>query len=134
MRACRRAAGAGPRSSPLCTAARACAKRCSATCRHVIQRFRKAAEALPDGVVLLDADNRIDWANVRAEAQLGLNLATDRRQPIVNLVRQPEFLRYVESGDYREPVLVEQPLHAADAVASAGAVRHGARSSCSRAT
>ena len=78
--------------------------------RHVIQRFRKAAEALPDGVVLLDAYNRIDWANVRAEAQLGLNLATDRRQPLVNLVRQPEFLRYVESGDYREPVLVEQPL------------------------
>ena len=77
--------------------------------KHVIQRFRKAAEALPDGVVLLDASNRIEWANLRAEEQLGLNLATDRRQPLVNLLRHPEFLRYIESGDYREPAIVEQP-------------------------
>jgi two-component system, OmpR family, phosphate regulon sensor histidine kinase PhoR len=77
--------------------------------KQVVQRFRKAAEALPDGVVLLDGSNRIDWANLRAEEQLGLNLATDRRQPIVNLVRHPEFLRYIESGDYRESTLVEQP-------------------------
>jgi two-component system phosphate regulon sensor histidine kinase PhoR len=77
--------------------------------KHVIQRFRKAAEALPDGVVLLDASNRIEWANLRAEEQLGLNLTTDRRQPLVNLLRHPEFLRYIESGDYREPVIVEQP-------------------------
>jgi two-component system phosphate regulon sensor histidine kinase PhoR len=78
--------------------------------KSVIQRFRKAAEALPDGVVLLDASNRIEWANLRAEEQLGLNLATDRRQPLVNLVRHPEFLRYIESGDYRESAIVEQPL------------------------
>ena len=77
--------------------------------KHVIQRFRKAAEALPDGVVLLDASNRIEWANARAQEQLGLNLATDRRQPLVNLVRHPEFLRYIESGDFRESAVVEQP-------------------------
>lgn len=77
--------------------------------KQVIQRFRKAAEALPDGVVLLDGANRIEWANLRAEEQLGLNLATDRRQPLVNLVRHPEFLRYLESGDYRESAIVEQP-------------------------
>ena len=76
--------------------------------KHVIERFRKAAEALPDGVVLLDEANRIEWANARAEEQLGLNLASDRRQPLVNFVRQPEFLRYVESGDYSESVVVEQ--------------------------
>jgi two-component system, OmpR family, phosphate regulon sensor histidine kinase PhoR len=77
--------------------------------KHVIQRFRKAAEALPDGVVLLDASNRIEWANARAQEQLGLNLGTDRGQPLVNLVRHPEFLRYIESGDFRESAVVEQP-------------------------
>ncbi len=77
--------------------------------KHVIERFRKAAEALPDGVVLLDAANRIEWANARAEQQLGLNLASDRRQPLVNFVRHPEFLRYVDTGDFRESVVVEQP-------------------------
>ena len=77
--------------------------------RQLIDRFRKAAEAIPDGVVLLDAANRIAWANPKAAEQLGLDLATDRGQPLVNLLREPKFLRYVESGDFRESVVVEQP-------------------------
>jgi two-component system phosphate regulon sensor histidine kinase PhoR len=75
----------------------------------VIERFRRAAEAIPDGVVVLDETNRIAWANPRAEEQLGLDLATDRHQPIVNLVRQPEFLQYLEAGDYSESMVV--PSH-----------------------
>jgi two-component system phosphate regulon sensor histidine kinase PhoR len=74
--------------------------------RHVIERFRLAAAALPDGVVVLDAAGRIDWANPRAVAQLGLDLAHDRGQPIVNLVRHPEFLRYVEAGDFAASIVV----------------------------
>ena len=77
--------------------------------KHVIDRFRKAAEAIPDGVVLLDARNRVEWANPKAEEQLGLDLAKDRRTPLVNLVRQPEFLRYVDAGDFSDSVVVEQP-------------------------
>jgi len=74
--------------------------------RHVIARFRLAAAALPDGVVVLDAAARIDWANPRAVAQLGLDLAHDRGQPLVNLVRHPEFLRYVEAGDFAASIVV----------------------------
>ena len=74
--------------------------------RHIIERFRQAASAIPDGIVVLDAANRIDWANARALSQLGLDLAHDRGQPIVNLVRQPEFLRYVEAGDYGASIVV----------------------------
>ena len=74
--------------------------------RQVIDRFRQAASALPDGIVVLDANHRIDWANERALAQLGLDLGHDRGQPIVNIVRQPEFLRYVEAADYSTSVVV----------------------------
>jgi len=74
--------------------------------RDVIERFRLAAAALPDGVVVLDKSARIDWANPRARAQLGLDIAHDRGQPIVNLVRQPEFLRYVEAGDFDRSIVV----------------------------
>ncbi|HVE49435.1 MAG TPA: phosphate regulon sensor histidine kinase PhoR [Casimicrobiaceae bacterium] len=77
--------------------------------RQTIDRFRKAAEAMPDGVVVLDARNRIEWANSRAIDQLGLDLESDRGQPLVNLLRVPEFLRYLENGDFRDSVLVEQP-------------------------
>jgi len=75
--------------------------------RHLIDRFEQAAAALPDGIVALDRNNRIEWANERAQRELGLELAHDVRQPIVNLVRQPEFVHYLETGDYGESVLVE---------------------------
>ena len=74
--------------------------------RQVIERFQQVAAAMPDGIVVLDAGNRIDWANPRAQAQLGLDLAHDRGQPIVNLVRQPEFLRYLETRDYGGSIVV----------------------------
>ena len=74
--------------------------------KHLLVRFQQAAEAIPDGIVVLDRSYRIEWANPRAQAQLGLDLAHDSGQPIVNLVRQPEFLRYLESEDYREPIIV----------------------------
>lgn len=75
--------------------------------RQVIERFREAAEAMPDGVAALDGANRIKWANPRALEQLGLSLAKDRDQPIVNIVRQPEFLAYLEGGDYRDAIVVQ---------------------------
>ena len=67
-------------------------------------RFRQAARAHPDGVVILDADNRIEWCNDTAESHFDLNVETDAGQPVINLMRQPEFVAYVESGDYAQPV------------------------------
>jgi two-component system, OmpR family, phosphate regulon sensor histidine kinase PhoR len=73
---------------------------------HIITRFRQAAEAIPDGIVVLDSTQRIEWANPHALAQLGLDLEQDVGQPIVNLVRQPEFLRYLETGDFGASIVV----------------------------
>ena len=74
---------------------------------HTIERFQSAAEAIPDGMVVLDANNRIKWANQRAQSLLGLDLAQDLGAPLVNLVRQPEFVRYIESGDYAGGIVIE---------------------------
>ena len=52
-----------------------------------IERFRSAVEALPDGMVIIDAANRIQWANARAQAHLGLDLAKDTGRPLANFVR-----------------------------------------------
>jgi two-component system phosphate regulon sensor histidine kinase PhoR len=76
--------------------------------RQIIDRFRQAAEAIPDGVIVLDAAHRIEWMNARAVVLLALDPQGDRRQPIANLVRSPDFQRYVESGDFHEPVIVHQ--------------------------
>jgi len=64
----------------------------------------EAGQALTDGVVLLDQNNHILFCNTTAETQLGLVIRTDRGQPIVNLVRQPEFVRYLQEADFSRPL------------------------------
>src|SRR5258706_14110164 len=65
---------------------------------HTIERFQSAAEAIPDGMVVLDTTNRIKWANVRARAHLGLDDRHDVGKPLMNIVRQPELRRFPEAG------------------------------------
>jgi len=42
-----------------------------------LEVFSQAAEASPDGLVILDGDDRIVWCNRKAERHLGLNAARD---------------------------------------------------------
>jgi two-component system phosphate regulon sensor histidine kinase PhoR len=63
-----------------------------------LAHMRRAVQALPDGVVILDSSNHIEWFNRTAEAQLQLDVRTDLGQNIANLVREPEFIEYLESA------------------------------------
>ena len=72
--------------------------------RRLVVRYGQAGRALPDGVVILDAENRIEWCNEKAERRFGIDSQADVGQPITNLVRQPEFVDYVATGDYSRPV------------------------------
>jgi two-component system phosphate regulon sensor histidine kinase PhoR len=72
-----------------------------------LERFARAAEAIPEGVVVLDATHRIRWANARARAHLGLDAKRDLGQPVGNIVRQPELVGYLDAGDFSEPIVVE---------------------------
>lgn len=74
---------------------------------YTIGRFQNAAEALPDGMVVLDAGYRIRWANARAFPYLGVAFPGDRGQPIVNFMRQPELLRYLHQGEWSDPLVVD---------------------------
>lgn len=69
-----------------------------------LERFQRAASALPDGVVLLNMHDQIEWCNPPAEHQLGLNLAKDTGQPIGYLVRHGEFMSYLHTQEYSEPI------------------------------
>lgn len=64
--------------------------------RH-IEGMMMAAEALPDGAVTLDQNLHVQWCNKSACQHLGLNLATDRQQSILNILRSPEFARYAQT-------------------------------------
>ncbi len=65
-----------------------------------LARFRRAAEALPDGVLILDGHRAIEWMNLHAEACLGLK-ASDLGSRITHLLREPQFLDYLDSADHR---------------------------------
>ena len=80
---------------------------------EALARFRRAAQALPDGVIILDGEDRIEWCNDNAVALLMLDPATDVGQPIVNLVREPAFSDYLTSGEHRAPVLLTRGSGAA---------------------
>ncbi len=76
---------------------------------QLMVRSRRGAQALPYGVAVLDADYRLDWCNDAARDQLGFDADRDRGQPIVNIVRAPEFVDYLRVADFSEPVRLGSP-------------------------
>jgi two-component system phosphate regulon sensor histidine kinase PhoR len=73
---------------------------------EALERFREAAAALPDGVVILDDDDRIQWCNPNAEGHFGLDRSRDVGQNITNLVRDPRFVDYLASRTWAEPIVM----------------------------
>ena len=73
---------------------------------QVFREFRRMTTAVPDGIVVLGAEREIQWFNRNAARLLALRRKVDFGQRIENLVRQPDFVAYLERGDYLLPVLV----------------------------
>lgn len=71
-----------------------------------LERFHDASQAMPDGVLYLSDSDTIEWINVRAEQHFGLDRNHDLGAPVTNLVRQPEFVRYLSSAHYDEPLVM----------------------------
>ncbi|KND60358.1 Phosphate regulon sensor protein PhoR (SphS) [Candidatus Burkholderia verschuerenii] len=85
------------------------AKRWHAQVRQVEQqhsRFIQAIQASPNGVAMLDDHDQIEWCNAIAEKHFGLDAKRDLRQHITHLVRQPDFIRYLNSQHYEEMLVM----------------------------
>lgn len=67
-------------------------------------RFQSAGTAMPDAVVILDAAHRIDWCNPMAEQFFGIDAIRDAGQPVINLVRAPDFAAYLQQDAFQEPL------------------------------
>ena len=68
-----------------------------------LTRWREAARALPDGVVILEGE-RIEWCNDTARTHLDIDPTKDIGHSLTHLVRIPEFVQYLEAADYGKPV------------------------------
>jgi two-component system phosphate regulon sensor histidine kinase PhoR len=71
--------------------------------QEALTRFQKAGEALPEAVVILGPENRIDWCNPKAEVFFGIR-PRDRGQQITYLLRHPLFMDYIQRSDLSQPV------------------------------
>ncbi len=76
----------------------------------MVDQFRQSTEALPDAAIVLGPNDEIEWANKAAREVFGLQ-QSDKGQRIPNLIRFPEFIRYLKSGNYSEPVILPSPIN-----------------------
>lgn len=77
--------------------------------RRIVAEFNASTEAMPDGAVVLDAGSRIVWCNAAAVDLFGLRPSADRGQRISTLVRHPDFLRLLTSGDKHTAAEIPAP-------------------------
>ncbi|MCC3841352.1 phosphate regulon sensor histidine kinase PhoR [Vibrio parahaemolyticus] len=78
---------------------------------NLIRRFRNGAESLPDAVVVFRAEGNIVWCNRLAQHLLGFKWPDDSGQPISNLIRTPDFIKYLNKKDFSEPLEMRSPLN-----------------------
>jgi two-component system phosphate regulon sensor histidine kinase PhoR len=70
--------------------------------------FIEAFQASPNGIVMLDENDQIEWCNAIAERFFGLIFKRDVMQRINFLIRRPEFVQYLNRRDFDEPLLMER--------------------------
>ena len=78
--------------------------------RRLLKAFNTSSRALPDATVTLDRDFRIQWMNDAAISLLGMR-KTDAGQPVINLVRNPDFNAYLDKGKFSEPLATGPTRH-----------------------
>ncbi len=71
-------------------------------------RFIEAFQASPNGIVMLDDQDQIEWCNAIAERFFGLNFKRDALQRINFLIRRPEFVQYLNKRQFEDPLLLER--------------------------
>ena len=72
------------------------------------ERFIEAFQASPNGILMLDESDQIEWCNSISERFFGLIFKRDVMQRINFLIRRPEFIQYLNKRNFDEPLLLER--------------------------
>jgi two-component system phosphate regulon sensor histidine kinase PhoR len=76
-----------------------------------LHHIEQATAALPEGVAILNAVNRIEWCNPLAQQLFNLDPEQDIMQDITYLVRQPEFVEYLHESNFNVPLIMRPARH-----------------------
>ncbi len=77
-----------------------------------LDNFRHTMNTLPDGIVVLNQRNEINWCNPPAEMQFGLDLSKDINQPVHNFIRYALFIEYLHQTNHSETIQLKSLRHA----------------------
>jgi two-component system phosphate regulon sensor histidine kinase PhoR len=79
--------------------------------RVTINRMTRVTEALDEGILVLHSNRTLDWWNSSAKRFLGLR-TSDRGTSIMNLIRDPEFVEYINQGNFSGPIKLMSAIQA----------------------
>ena len=74
-----------------------------------LEQMLEATRNLPDGVVILDHNNRIIWLNAAAERLLGLSPSRDVGQFVLYLLRNSRIVEWLQREDFSQPLNFDSP-------------------------
>ena len=78
--------------------------------RRAINRAKRVTEAVDDAVIVLRRDRTIDWWNSAGKKLLGLR-SSDRGVAITNLIRDPEFVAFINSDKFESISKLPSSIH-----------------------
>lgn len=78
---------------------------------NALEQFEHAAQAVPDGMVILNRSDQIEWCNPASRKYLGLDCERDRGQFIRYLMRQAHFIEFLDATDYSRRLICKSPLN-----------------------
>ncbi len=77
---------------------------------NALDQFEHAAMAVPDGMIILNKTEQIEWCNPASRRFLGLDSERDRGQYIRYLLRQAHFQAFFDANDYAQRLTCKSPL------------------------
>ncbi len=86
------------------------ASRRKAGYRQLLREIRKSTNAMPDGAVILNAENEIIACNRAAKQLAGLKRKKDRGQRVDNILRDPELTELLHADDQSYSVEIASPM------------------------
>ena len=82
--------------------------------RMLLREIRKSTNAMPDGAVILDANNDIVACNRASKELAGLKRKKDRGQRVDNIIRDPELTRLLYDDAAEATVEIRSPVRDAE--------------------
>jgi len=70
----------------------------------ILSRFQKSTQALPYATIVLNQFDEIEWFNPAASQLFDLHTRIDIGQRIDNLIRMPEFAKYLQHKEFEKPL------------------------------